>query len=167
MSAPVADQVEALIRPLAEELGLTVWDVEYRGSGRRGLLRVTVDRPGDAGVTVEDCQRLSREISVLLDVEDPIHHAYDLEVSSPGMHRHLRHAWHFTAVAGERVEITLYAPLDGRKRFTGRLVTEDGEHLTLDTGEGTIHLSRDQVAKAQVAPDFDALLKRLSDRKDG
>jgi ribosome maturation factor RimP len=167
MSAPVASQVEALIRPLAEELGLTIWDVEYRGSGRRGLLRVTVDRPGEEGVTVDDCHRLSREISVLLDVEDPIHHAYDLEVSSPGMHRHLRRAEHFAIAAGERVEVTLYAPIDGRKRFAGRLTTDDGERLTLDTGEGEIRFSRDQVSRAQIAPDFDALLKRLSDRKDG
>jgi len=167
MSAPVASQVEALIRPLAEELGLTIWDVEYRGSGKRGLLRVTVDRPGDEGVTVDDCHRLSREISVLLDVDDPIHHAYDLEVSSPGMHRHLRRAEHFVVAAGERVEATLYAPIDGRKRFLGRLETEDGEQLVLNTDEDEIRFSRDQVSKAQIAPDFDALLKGLSDRKDG
>ncbi len=167
MSAPVANQVEALIRPLAEELGLTIWDVEYRGSGKRGLLRVTVDRVGEEGVTVDDCHRLSREISVLLDVEDPIHYAYDLEVSSPGMHRHLRRAEHFAIAAGERIEVTLYAPIDGRKRFTGRLATDNGEALTLDTGEGEIRFSRDQVSKAQISPDFDALMKRLSDRTDG
>jgi len=166
MSAPVASLVEALIRPLAAELGLTLWDVEYRGSGRRGLLRVTVDRPGEAGVTVEDCHLLSQEISVLLDVEDPIHHAYDLEVSSPGMRRHLRHAWHFVAAAGEQVEITLYAPVDGRKRYLGRLATEDGEQLTPTTETGELRITRDQVSKAQVAPDFDALLNRLSDPKD-
>lgn len=167
MSAPVASQVETLIRPLATELGLTIWDVEYRGSGKRGLLRVTIDRPEEEGVTVDDCHRLSKEISVLLDVEDPIHHAYDLEVSSPGMHRHLRRAEHFAIAAGERVEVTLYAPIDDRKRFTGRLATDDGESLTLDTGEGEVHFTRDQVSKAQIAPDFDALLKGLSDRKDG
>lgn len=167
MSSPVASQVEALIRPLAEELGLTIWDVEYRGSGKRGLLRVTVDRPGEEGITVDDCQLLSREISVLLDVEDPIHHAYDLEVSSPGMHRHLRRAEHFVVAAGEQIEVTLYAAIDGRKRFTGRLATDDGEELTLDTGGREIRFSRDQVSKAQIAPDFDALIKRLSDRTDG
>ncbi|RMF77501.1 MAG: ribosome maturation factor RimP [Nitrospirae bacterium] len=166
VSAPVASQVEALVRPVVEALGLVLWDVEYRGGGGRGLLRITVDREG-AGVTLDDCQRVSQEVSTLLDVEDPIHHPYDLEVSSPGVERPLRHAWHFRAAAGERVEVHLYAPVAGRKRWVGTLATEDGDHLTLATEAGRVALTRDQVSRAHLVPDYDALMGALSRRKDG
>jgi len=120
------DQIEILLTPAVEALGCELWGLEYLSQGRRSRLRVFIERP--EGVTVEDCERVSREVSDLLDVEDVIPAAYTLEVSSPGMDRILFKAAHFAANVGAVVDVRLNFPLDGRKHIVGVLAgIEDDE----------------------------------------
>jgi ribosome maturation factor RimP len=143
----------ALLELLGAEvrsLGYELVDLDLR-LGRDGLLRLYID--SDDGITLDDCERVSHQVSGLLDVEDPIPGHYTLEVSSPGLNRPLRTPAHYRRYAGERAKIELARPRDdGRRRFTGQLgpVTEDGFALELD-GE-TVQLRFDDVAKARLAP---------------
>lgn len=149
----IAKTVRELVEPVATELGLMLWDVEFLREGARRVLRVTID--AEEGVTIDDCERLHRAIDPILDEADPIEDAYDLEVSSPGVERELRTDLHLDACVGLEVELRLFAPLDGKKVYTGILAgrTEAGE-LLLDEG-GTIRaFSREAVAKVRTVFHF-------------
>jgi len=152
--------LEALIEPVVTGLGYDLVGVEYRGGGRSALLRVYIDLPG--GVTVEDCERVSHQVSGVLDVEDPIPGSYHLEVSSPGLDRPLFKARDYARFAGRRVQLRLARPLggvmEGRRRLAGtlrgleegservRLVLEDGRELSLELEE---------IESARLVPEVD------------
>ena len=119
----IAQTVREGIQPVADELGLAIWDVEFVKEGARRVLRITIDH--EDGITIEDCERMHRAIDPVLDEADPIETAYDLEVSSPGIERELRTAAHIDACVGEEVELRLFAPLEGKKSFGGFLVGRD------------------------------------------
>ena len=112
--------VRAAITPVVESLGYSIWDLEYVKEGADYYLRVTIDSP--AGITIDDCEAVHRAIDPVLDEVDPIEDSYHLEVSSPGIERVLRTDGHFAACAGEKVEIRLFAPLDGAKVWVGTLL---------------------------------------------
>ena len=162
MASQIITQLETLAVPVLSELGLRLWDVEFRPTGKRALLRLSVEGAGGEAVTLDQCQRVSREVSVLLDVEDPIHTAYELEVSSPGLDRRLSRAWHFQECSGQRIEVNLYQAVGGRKHLMGVLTTEDGERLEIETEGGVIELTRDQITKARVVPDYDHLMRNVA-----
>ena len=162
MANQILTQLESLAAPVLQELGLRLWDVEFHPAGKRAVLRLSVDGAGGEAVTLDQCQQVSREVSVLLDVEDPIHMAYNLEVSSPGLDRRLSRPWHFRECSGQRIDVHLYQPVSGRKHLTGILASEDGEHLTLDTAGGVVELTRDQITKARVVPDYDHLMRNVA-----
>ena len=109
----VAETVRLLAEPVAESLGLWIWDVEFVKEGARRVLRITVD--SEEGVGIEDCERLHRAIDPILDEADPIEEQYYLEVSSPGLERELKNEDHIYACEGWDVEVRLYAPLNGSK----------------------------------------------------
>ncbi len=154
--------LEALIEPVVTGLGYDLVGVEYLGRGRSGLLRVYIDLPG--GVTVEDCERVSHQVSGLLDVEDPIPGSYHLEVSSPGLDRPLFKARDFARFAGRRAQLRLARPLEGRlegrRRVTGTLRgLEEGEagtrvRLALDEG-GELSLDLEEIDSARLVPEVD------------
>lgn len=126
----VAEAVRTLITPVADELGYLLWDVEYVKEGADMILRVTIDRDpsvSEEGITIDDCERMTRAIDPLLDEADPIEDSYLLEVSSPGIERELTRPEHFEACAGEEVELRLFAPMDGSKAWRGILVGLDEE----------------------------------------
>lgn len=149
----IAKTVWELVEPVATELGLMLWDVEFLREGSRHVLRVTIDAA--QGVTIEDCERLHRAIDPILDEADPIEDAYDLEVSSPGIERELRTDRHLDACTGLEVELRLFAPLNGKKVYTGILAgrTEAGE-LLLDEGGTTHAFAREAVAKVKTVFHF-------------
>lgn len=120
------------IEPLVARQGCELVELEFAPGRTHGMLRVYIDRP--EGIGVEDCERVSREISALLDATDPIPTSYSLEVSSPGFDRVLRTRAHFERFVGSRVHVELTAPRDGRRRYTGALVGVDdaGIHLEVD-----------------------------------
>jgi len=144
------DRLIGLLEPLVEQLGFELVDVEANAGRGSGLLRIYLDSA--AGVGVDDCERVSREVSALLDVEDPMPGAFTLEVSSPGLDRVLRKPAHFARFCGERMRVELAAARDGRRRYTGRLlaVGEDGIELEVD-GE-TVAMNFAAIDRARLAP---------------
>ncbi len=147
MTGTLRERLIALIEPVAADLGFELVDLELSP----GAVRLFIDRPD--GVRIEDCERVSREVSALLDVEDPIPTAFLLEVSSPGLDRVLRTRAHFERFLGERVWIELKAPREGgRRRYTGRLAAVDGEGITLVVDEQPVSVVLDEIGKAKLAP---------------
>ena len=130
------DDLRALLEPTVERLGYELTDLDARLSGANGALRLFIDRP--EGVGLADCEKVSRAVSALLDVEDPIPGHYDLEVSSPGLDRKLTKPAHFQRFTGETVKVQMRFPIDGRRRFRGRLLESDENHIVLDV-DGTKH----------------------------
>ena len=113
-------QVTELIDSTIQALGLDLWGVELLQQGRYSLLRIYIER--EEGVTIEDCEKVSRQVSALLDVEDPIAGEYTLEVSSPGVDRPLFSIEQYEQYVGSEVNLKLRRPLDGRRKFKGQIV---------------------------------------------
>jgi ribosome maturation factor RimP len=146
------DSLEALVRPVVERLGYRLWDLEYSPGRGNGFVRLYVD--SDAGITLDDCERVSRAVSELLDVEDPVPGQYALEVSSPGLERPLRTAAHFAPYVGETVFVELAQAVDGRRRFKGALIAAGEETIEVDV-DGRRHvLPIAGIRKAHLAPDY-------------
>lgn len=150
-------QLEALITPAVESQGCTVWGVEYLAQGRHSKLRIYIDKA--EGVAVEDCERVSREVSDLLDLEDTLPESYTLEVSSPGMDRTLFKAEQYAGAVGERVDVRLSFPFEGRKRFVGLLAGVEDDCAVVRIDEEEYLLPLESVQKAQVLPDFVAITR--------
>ena len=141
----IADEVEALLRPVIEELGYGIWDVVYRKVGADWVLTVTIDHP--QGISIDDCEKVHRRIDPILDEADPIDNPYMLEVSSPGIEREIRTDAHILACLGAEIEARLFAPLSGKRVFTGRLLAFSDGTLTLACGEETVKIPRASIAR--------------------
>lgn len=128
--AKVTDTVAALARPIVEEKGCSLWDVEYVKEAGEWFLRLYIDKEG--GVSIDDCEAVSRPVSDLLDERDPIPGSYTFEVSSAGLERALRKPEHFAACMGQKVDVKLYRPLDGKREFTGPLEGCQDGAVTVD-----------------------------------
>ena len=122
-----------LIQPVIEALGCQLWGVDFSSQGRRSLLRIYIDKAG--GVSLDDCEKVSRQISSLLDVEDPIAGHYTLEVSSPGMDRPLYHLEQFQQYIGQQVSIKLIRGFEGRKNFSGQLTAVKNSEVVIQVGD--------------------------------
>jgi len=121
--------VTELIDTTIQALGLDLWGVELLQQGKYSLLRIYIER--EEGVTIEDCEKVSRQVSALLDVEDPISGEYTLEVSSPGMDRPLFSIEHYSQYVGSEVDLKLRRPLDGRRKFKGQIIKVSGNIVGL------------------------------------
>ena len=152
-SKNVAATVRAGILPTAETLGYTLWDVEFLKEGARRILRVTIDN--EAGITIDDCEKMHRAIDPILDELDPIEDAYDLEVSSPGIERDLRTSAHIDACVGERVEVRFFAPYEGVKQLEGTLLGREGEEtVCIEVSGEEKKFPRSAISKLQTLFDF-------------
>ncbi len=139
-----------LLQPVVEELGYSLWEIECSPGRGSGLVRLYLD--AEAGITVEDCARVSRAVSDVLDAEDPIPGEYTLEVSSPGLERPLRTAEHFGRFVGETVFVELAQPQDGRRRFLGLLAAADATTIEVEV-DGQRHvLPVSGIRRAHLAP---------------
>jgi ribosome maturation factor RimP len=147
------EQLQALLAPVVEALGYQCWGVEFISQGRHSLLRVYIDLPD--GVLIEDCEKVSRQISGVLDVEDPISGEYTLEVSSPGMDRPLFTLEQFAAHVGEQVKIRLRSPYEGRRNFQGLLRGVEEQDVVVQVDEHEYLLPIDSIDKANIIPRFD------------
>jgi ribosome maturation factor RimP len=146
----VKDKLFGLLEPVVEGLGYELVDVEWSSAGHHSVVRVYIDRTDGGAVGLDDCERASRAIGAALDVEDPIGHEYRLEVSSPGFDRPLRTEAHFARFAGSEARIELAAPLEGRRRFRGRLgVVEDGK-VTIEVDRKEWKLPLAGISKARL-----------------
>ena len=126
------DKLFGLLQPVVSGLGYELLDIEVGTAGRSSLVRVYIDRTDGKGIGLDDCERASRAIGATLDAVDPIGHEYRLEVSSPGFDRPLRTAEHFARFAGSEARIELVLPLEGRRRFRGRLGPVDEGMVTIE-----------------------------------
>lgn len=142
----IAQSVWEMADPLAEELGLWIWDVEFVKEGARKILRITVD--SEEGVNINDCEALHRAIDPLLDEADLIEEQYYLEVSSPGIERELKTDIHLEACEGWDVEVKLYAPVNGSKSFRGVLLPiGENNTIRIQSNDNIIEFERSSVAK--------------------
>lgn len=149
----IAETVRLLVAPVAEELGLLLWDVEFVKEGARRILRVTIDH--EDGITIDDCERMHRAIDPVLDEADPIDTAYDLEVSSPGIERDLRTDAHIDASVGEVVDLRFFAPVDGQKTLRGILMGRDEEgQVLVEIAEEPRAFKRSAIAKISTVFEF-------------
>lgn len=149
-----------LLEPGVRALGFEIVTVELTGQGPSTVLRVYIDGPN--GVTVNDCARVSDQVSAILDVEDPIPNKFTLEVSSPGLDRPLCKASHFEAVLGQRIKLQTVVDILGRRRFAGRLTGVTDQIVRLDI-DGQIHeVPIDNISKARLVPDYGAGINQLT-----
>ncbi len=146
-------KVEALLRMTVEGMGCEIWGVEFLSQGRHSKLRLYIDKAG--GVSVGDCEKVSRQVSDVLDVENMFTKGYTLEVSSPGMDRILFNAEQYESHVGETVDVRLNFPLEGKKRVVGLLAgVENAEAIVQADGEEYV-LPLENVQRARIVPQFD------------
>src|SRR5438045_6435303 len=130
MTVTLRERLIALIEPVLAQLGYELVELEYAAGRTNAVVRIFIDQP--AGISVDDCERVSREVAALLDVDDPIPTAYTLEVSSPGFDRVLRTPAHFERFVGSRVFVELKVPRAGRRRYTGMLQAVKGAGIEIE-----------------------------------
>lgn len=149
----VIERVRTLTIPVVEGLGIELVDVVFRREGRGWVLRLYVDKPG--GITLDNCQAVTEQLSDLLDIEDVIDHPYTLEVSSPGLNRILKTPGDFLRFSGRLARIQTADPIDGQRRFLGRLEGYRNGMVILRQDKGTERLIPfDAITKARLEPEL-------------
>lgn len=143
---------EELLMPIAEAAGVEIYDVEYVKEGGDFYLRAYIDKPD--GVDINDCERVSRALSDVLDEKDFIEGAYVLEVSSPGLGRTLKKDKHLEKSLNEEVEVKTYKPVDKCKEFRGILRAYDENSITIETESGNLVFTKTDIAVIKLAFDF-------------
>ena len=147
--AKVTDLTAQLALPLAEQAGCTLWDVEYVKEAGSWFLRIYIDKEG--GVSIEDCEAVSRPLSDKLDEVDPIEGSYTLEVSSAGADRVLKKPEHFAAFIGSEVDVRLYRPVEGKKEYIGVLESYENGNVQL---EGDLRFEKKDIAQVRLHVTF-------------
>ena len=150
--AKVTDLVARLAQPLAEAAGCSLWDVEYVKEAGTWYLRIYIDK--ETGVSIDDCEAVSRPLSDALDEADPIEGSYTLEVSSAGADRVLKKPEHFQRFCGEEVEVRLYRPKDGTKEFPGVLRGYEDGRVTIDYLGKPVTFEKSEVALVRLRATF-------------
>lgn len=144
--------VKELLEPVLMENKLELYDIEFKGQGRKGVLRVFIDREG--GVTIDDCTVISRELGTLLDVHDVIDNSYTLEVSSPGLTRKLKKPDHFLRFTGKKVKIKTDVEIENRNMFIGKMLEYKDDNVTVETEEGVYVIPLGHIEKANLVLDL-------------
>ena len=152
MSETVTEEVMQLANPIAESRGLELVDVEYNKEGENWILRVFIDK--EDGVSIADCQEVSRDLEGQLDLVEPIEKSYLLEVSSPGLDRPLKDAEDFARFTGRLIDISTYAPINGSKEFTGKLLGLEDEEIRIEVEGEELLIPHNKVAKTKLAVEF-------------
>jgi ribosome maturation factor RimP len=148
------DTIRRLLDPVLRSMDLSLWELEFHKQGLKWLLRVYIDREA-GGVTLSDCETVSRDLSALLDVEDIIPHAYTLEVSSPGLDRTLTKPEHFVRFVGSTVKIKTFQPINGEKVFRGTLLGMMGDKVKMEHKAGEVlEIPAGNITKASLEVDF-------------
>ena len=154
------EQIRAIAERVAASRGLTVWEIQSRRETSGHVVRVFIDRPGPAAtaeesVSIEDCEQVNREMSTILDVEDPLPFAYTLEVSSPGLDRPLRGEDDYRRFAGRMAKVVVSEAVDNQKAFEGRLRGLDSGEVLLEGPNGRMHrLPLRLITRGKLAVEF-------------
>lgn len=159
-----SEKLTQLLQPLVEDLGYEFVGLEHQSNPKNPVVVIYIDKPG--GIAIEDCETVSREVAALLDVEDPIPGQYSLEVSSPGLDRPLFTTEQFARFAGEQAAVTVYAPVDGRRKFKGTILSAGDGQVTIDQDGAGVTLDMSNVVKAKLVPDYEAILAGSKDKTD-
>ena len=142
----IQDDVQVLIQPVIEDLGYILWGCEYLPQGKHSLLRIYIDHA--EGIGIEDCEKVSKQISSVLDVEDPITGHYQLEVSSPGIPRPLFYAWQYKNYIDETVDLKLYQPIEKTRKISGIIKQADEEAVIVRINDDEITIPFNNIVKA-------------------
>ena len=147
------EQLQDILTPVIEALGYECWGIEYISQGRHSVLRIYIDH--ENGILIEDCETVSRQLSAVMDVEDPISSEYTLEVSSPGMDRPLFTLPQFAAFVGEQVKIRLRSAVEERRNFQGLIRSVEDQDVVVQMGEFEYLSPIDLIEKANILPNFE------------
>ena len=148
------DQVlRQLLQPVVEALDCELWGIELQMGGKTKLLRIFIDRD-EVGIGIDDCERVSRQASAILDVEDVIAGEYILEVSSPGMDRPLYELDHYARYLGEEISLRLRFPYEGRRNFKGLLKAVEGDEVVVVVTDNEFLFPVEGIEKANLVPQF-------------
>jgi len=152
--AKTTDKIVALINPVIEDMGYELLGAEYVASGKHSILRLFID--SENGIGVDDCEAVSRQVSAIMDVEDPIIGQYSLEVSSPGIERPLFTLAHYQRFLGHDVSLRLFRTIEGRRKFTGSIgsISEVNETMELVTELGPVTIDLNLIDKANLVAHF-------------
>ena len=149
----VVATVTELVLPVALDMGIILWDVEYVKEGAKKILRITID--SEEGIDINICEKFHRTIDPMLDEADPIEESYYLEVTSPGIEREIKTDAHIEMCLGEKVELKLYAPKNGSKSFTGELVgLNDNGQVVIKINEENVEFDKKEISKIHTVFDF-------------
>ena len=141
-------QLNELLQPVVESMQYEFVGLEFLSGANPSVLRVYIDQ--EEGITVDDCADVSRQISAVLDVEDPIASEYNLEVSSPGLNRPLFTAYHYQKVVGERIKVQTRIPVEGRRKLTGNLLSADDSQIEMEIDNSQVTLSINDIDKGKL-----------------
>ena len=144
----ITEKVAALAAPVVEEEGCSLWDVEYVREAGTWYLRVLVDKEG--GLSIDDCERISRRLDPMLDEADPIPDSYVFEVGSAGAERELKRPGDFEQFLGSEVELRLYQPVNGSKSFVGKLKAYDNGDVTIENGSTELRFDKGKIAQVRL-----------------
>lgn len=153
VSSKRTEALMQMLEPAVNAVGMELWGIEFLSQGRHSILRVYID--SDNGVTIDNCEAVSHQVSGILDVEDPISGEYNLEVSSPGMDRPLFTNQQFSRYVGEQIKVRLQMAVNGMRNFTGKLVQAENDTLTFEVESQQLTVSINQIDKANLVPNFD------------
>jgi len=150
----IAGEIQQILDPILESMGLSLWDIEFQRHGPKWLLRIFIDRE-NGGVTLNDCEQVSRDLGTALDVEDIIPHAYTLEVSSPGLDRALTSPEHYARFIGSTIKVKIFQPIEGQKVFRGKLLgmSEGVIRIELET-KAVIEVPMSNISRASLEVEF-------------
>ena len=144
------ERLSAVLRPVIGSLGCELWGIELAGPSKRPVLRLYID--AEQGISLDDCERVSRQVSVVLEVEDPLPGEYVLEVSSPGMDRRLFTEEQCARYVGEQVKVRSAELVDGRRNFSGELVAVQNGELVIRKGGDEFVVPFSDVERARIVP---------------
>ena len=152
--AKISDKIAELITPVLTDMGYELVGVEYVASGKHSILRIYIDI--DTGIGIEDCEKVSRQLSAIFDVEDPISTQYNLEVSSPGIERPLFNKAHYHRFLGHDIKLRTHRAIDGQRKFRGTIgsVSDQNNTIELVTELGPVTIDIDLIEKANLIAEF-------------
>lgn len=142
------NDIQQLLEPIVSRLGYELWGCEYLSQGYHSLLRIYIDQ--EQGIGISDCERVSKEISAYLDVEDPISGNYSLEISSPGIPRPLFYSEHYSRYIGHEIQVKLYKPINGKRKLNAKIISVQGDTLILEVNGEQIEVDLSLILKANL-----------------
>ncbi len=147
----IKDYLQRVSKKFLQEEGYELYNVEFAKEGKDWFLRVYIDRVDGEGISMDDCEKVSRFVSQTLDEDDPITQNYYLEVSSPGIDRELFTLEHYQRFIGHMVEIKLYEAIENNKKIEGKLINADADSIRIEKDEKVVEIKMSQVAKCKLA----------------